>query len=90
MDNRASEFASALAAQLRAERAARQMTMKDVAVASGLADSTVHRYLNGKRDIPVSHLFSMASVLQVDVECLVSRTMERLQDLQRGDLKGDR
>lgn len=89
MDNRASEFAQALAAQLRAERAARQMTMKDVAVASGLADSTVHRYLNGIRDIPVSHLFSIAAVLQVDVECLVSRTMDRLKDIKWADPKGD-
>jgi transcriptional regulator with XRE-family HTH domain len=56
---------AALAAALRAERAAKQMTIVDLADAAGVAERSAIRHLNGQRDITVSVLDRYATALGV-------------------------
>ena len=53
--------------------------MQQLADASGLAVQTVHRYLTGKRDIPVNVLADMCEALNVTAHDVVQRAERRYE-----------
>lgn len=67
----------ALAAELRAERGAKQISMDALADRSGLARSSVLRYLNAQRVIPIDALDALAVALGVTPRELVHRAEAR-------------
>lgn len=71
---------AALAAALRAERAARRMTIVDLADAAGVVERTAIRHLNGQRDITVPVLDRYASALGVRASDLVRDAERREKD----------
>ncbi|MFF2678068.1 helix-turn-helix domain-containing protein [Arthrobacter koreensis] len=73
----ASEFASAVAATLRAERAARRWTYRELADAAGMTEQSVMRYLTGKRDLHMADLGSLADALGISPARIVQQAMER-------------
>lgn len=73
-------YASAVAAQLRAERAARQLTVSQLAEKSGVTGQSLLRYLNEKRPIPVPTLYQICEGLEIPVHELVRRAEARLLD----------
>lgn len=68
----------AVAAQLRAERAAVQMTYQEVADRAGMEKMTVNRYMNGKRDIPMGKLAAICDAMGVRIGDLMARAEDRL------------
>lgn len=70
---------TAVAEQLRAERAARQMSFKDLVAATGMAEQTLIRYFNGKRDIPLNQLAAIADALGLSPVELVTRATDRIK-----------
>lgn len=69
--------AQALAAEIRAEAAAKRMSTTDLAVRSGISKPSAYRYLAGERDLPVPVLLDMASDLGVSAATLLDRAQER-------------
>lgn len=69
---------AALAAELRAERAAKHMTIADLAERSGVSRSTLIRMLNAARPISVVPLQDLSEVLGVKTSCLLARAERRL------------
>ncbi len=79
MDTYGKQFNAAVAAELRAERAAKQMTVDALAAASGVPKGTLLRYLNAQRDIPVPALADLASALSIDPAVVLDRASLRVQ-----------
>lgn len=71
-------YQEAIAEQLRAERAARGLTIEELVARTTLHRSSVIRYLSGERDIKMSALFEMAEALGLTVPVLLLRAEERL------------
>lgn len=69
-------FAAAVAAELRAERARRQITFDDLVDATGLSKSAVLRYLNGQRDIPLPAFFALCDALSLSPTLVFERAEE--------------
>lgn len=80
MDTKAQEYQDAIAEQLRAERAARNLTMDDLVERTSIARSSVIRYLSGERDIKMSALFELAGALGLSVPELLLRAEQRISD----------
>lgn len=74
------KIGAALAAALRAERAAKQLTIVELANAAGVVERTAIRHLNGQRDITVSVLDRYASALGVKASDLVREAERREAD----------
>lgn len=66
-------FNAAVAAELRAERARKELSLDQLVAASGIAKSTVQRYLGGKRDIPIPSLVELCRALDVDPRLIFER-----------------
>lgn len=81
MDYTADDYTRAVASQLRAERAASQMSVRELAEASGVTEQSLLRYLNEKRDIPVPVLYQICSGLKISVHELVKRAERRLGEV---------
>jgi len=77
------EDVAVVAAQLRAEISAAQMTVADVARLSGIPRPSMDRYLKGKRDIPMTILYRIASTLRVQPSTILQRAEQRGRDLKR-------
>lgn len=75
-------YQDAIAEQLRAERAARGLTIDGLAAEAGIHRSSVIRYLDGERDIKMSALFAMAGALGLTVPELLTRAEQRISDQQ--------
>lgn len=73
------DIQAALVTQVKAEMAAKDMKQSDMAERSGIPTSTLHRYLNGSRDIPMPVAFSMASALELSLIELFQRAERRLE-----------
>lgn len=73
---------AAIAAELRAERAAKRMTITQLSQRSGVPSATLNRYLAGQRDVPVSTIIALASALEVDPGELLDRAVARAQGEQ--------
>lgn len=73
-------FARAVADELRAERAKKNMTIADVVAAAGLSKSAVLHYLNGQRDIPIPALVALCSALRISPTVIFERAEESAQE----------
>lgn len=73
-------WSSALVTALRAERAAKNMTIATLSDESGVPVSTLKNYLSGRRDIPLSTLVMIADALGIDGTLLWARAKERMDD----------
>jgi transcriptional regulator with XRE-family HTH domain len=78
MGNYGTDIQAALVTQIKAEMAARDLKQSDLAEKSGIPTSTLHRYLNGSRDIPMPQVIEMASALNLSILELVERAQRRL------------
>ena len=66
------DFNDAVAAELRRQRAARGLTIDEVARRAGMVRTTVLRYLNGKRAIPIGALYGLSGALSVEAHRVVA------------------
>lgn len=73
-----SELSLAVAAQLRAERAAANMTIADLVRASGVSKNALLNVLNGQRTADVSQLDAICRALGVRLLDLFTRAEERI------------
>lgn len=73
-------YAASVAAQLRAERAARQLMVRDLAEASGVMEQSLLRYLNGKREVPVPVLYQIVNGLGLGMGEFIARVEQRLDE----------
>jgi transcriptional regulator with XRE-family HTH domain len=67
-----------MAVQIKAEMAARDWKQADLANASGIPTSTLHRYLSGARDIPLPVFAEIAQALGLSMIELAIRAQRRL------------
>ncbi|AOT24323.1 helix-turn-helix domain-containing protein [Propionibacterium phage B22] len=70
---------AAIAAQLRAERAAKGLTQVETARLAGVSESTIIRIEQGKRDLPVALLFELARVLDFEPGVFMDAAQARYQ-----------
>lgn len=68
---------AAVAAQLRAERAAADLTVEQLAREADMSPVSVQRYLRGKRHIDVAVLFQLAKALEVEPAEIVANAQRR-------------
>ena len=73
------KLAAAVAEQLRAERAVKRWTYKELATAAGLTEQSVMRYLTEKRDIPLPEFAALSDALGVTPGDLINRAIDRIQ-----------
>lgn len=66
------DFNDAVAAELRRQRAARGLTIDEVARRAGMVRTTVLRYLNGKRPIPIGALYRLSAALCLEAHRVVA------------------
>ena len=78
MGNYGESIQSAIAVQVKAEMAARDWKQSDLANASGIPTSTLHRYLSGTRDIPLPVFAEIANALDLSMIELAQRAQRRL------------
>jgi len=78
-DTQRSPYTDAVAAQIRAEIAAANLTYKDVSASTGIHIQTLYRYIHGTRDIPMPVLFQIAEALEVPAPAIVARAEARLK-----------
>ncbi|WP_181420128.1 helix-turn-helix domain-containing protein [Curtobacterium sp. MCPF17_003] len=71
----------ALAAEIRAERARKKVTIKQLALATGMVESTLNRVLAGQRDINVTQIGLIARALSIDPSTLVDRAVASMGGL---------
>lgn len=71
-------LASAIAQQLRAERAAAGYTYKELADKAGLTEQSVTRYLTEKREVKSAVLGALCDALEISPQELVTRAVERI------------
>ena len=78
-----SEMNLAMAAQIRAERAGHRgrITVKELALQSGIAYGTLNRILSGERDINVTQIARIAAALDTTPEKLVAGAVDRMGGL---------
>ena len=69
--------ALALGLEIRAEAAARQVNLRDLAQQAGMSRATLYRYLDASRDMPVASLMAVADVLRVHPFELIERAENR-------------
>lgn len=72
------EFGQALAAQLRAEKAASGLTLDAIAARVGVSKMTIRRYLSGDRHVDVPHLVDLADTFDLPLDELIARSKDRL------------
>jgi transcriptional regulator with XRE-family HTH domain len=78
MANYGEDIQAAIATQIKAEMAAKDWKQADLANASGIPTSTLHRYLSGARDIPLPAFGAIAQALSMSVLELAARAQRRL------------
>jgi transcriptional regulator with XRE-family HTH domain len=79
MGKYADNLASAVAAQLRAERGAADLTYKELAERAGLKEQSVMRYLTEKREPTVDQLGALCDALGLTPQELMVRAVERIK-----------
>jgi transcriptional regulator with XRE-family HTH domain len=87
MGNYGAEIQTAIAEELRSERAVQRITMDEVAERAGMVKITLHRYMHGDRDIPVKALADICRALNVPMGEIIDRAEDRLaaKQLKQGD-----
>lgn len=74
---REQDYLSAVGQQLRAEIAASGTSAKKISEKIGMDRTTLHRYLHGQRDIPLSALVRITSGIGIDPAIVLDRAEER-------------
>lgn len=69
----------AVAAQLRAERAIKGMTLDELVEATGISKSALSNYLGAQRVLPLNTLDIIAQALGTDVMEIVSSATQRMK-----------
>ena len=67
----------ALGLEIRAEAAARRVTIKDLCDAAAVNRSTLYNYLGGERDMPLGVLMALSDALRVAPHDLLDRAEDR-------------
>ena len=70
-------FNAAVAVELRAERAARQITIDELAARSDVPKRTLIRLLNAERAVNVEHLHAIAHALGCSARDIMARAQQR-------------
>lgn len=78
MDRPGEAQAAAIVAQIRAERGARKITIRELSEKSGITEQSLQRYLAEKREMTVSVLVQICAGLEIDLDELVRRAESRL------------
>lgn len=73
-------FNAAVAAELRAARARVGITYAELISATGIAQSTLQRYLKGERDIPLPAFKDLCRALGVAPRCIFDLAEKALDD----------
>lgn len=81
MEQRHEEFAKAVAAELRAERAAQQATYETLAEHMGSNPGTLYKYFSGKRAIPLSTFSAICEALRIDPLTIGQRAQQRINEV---------
>lgn len=68
----------AMAAQIRAEQHAAQMTQQQLAAKSGVNYETLKRLLKGSRDITATQIVDLAGAFGIEPAVLVQRAVDRM------------
>ena len=66
-----------LVAQIEAERAARGLSIYDLADKAGIGRRTIARYLNQEREMTLGQLDAIASAFGISTDLLVKRAQDR-------------
>lgn len=69
-----------IGAELRAYRAKRKYTRRELAELSGVSETTIERLESGRRSASVGQLHALCKALDVDVRELVNRAVAELGD----------
>jgi transcriptional regulator with XRE-family HTH domain len=77
MDDETDSFASAVLTEIRAELAAKNLTVAEVAERIGVHYNTLGRYLKGERDMSFKDFLLLCRALGVSAEFIFSRAHER-------------
>ncbi|PHP52566.1 helix-turn-helix domain-containing protein [Actinomyces ruminis] len=77
---------AAVAAELRAERAAQQLTVEALAGRSGIPKRTLLRLLNAERAISLDALQALADAFGLQMSALITRGEERLSRERERDV----
>lgn len=78
----------AMAAQLRAEQSARNLTKAQLAEMSGVNFETLKRILQGVRDINVTQITALAGAFGIPPATLVARAEDRIADFPVSEVRG--
>lgn len=78
MGNYGTEIQKAIAVQIKAEMAAKDWKQADLVKATGIVGSTLSRYLNAGRDIPLPVFADIAKALGLSMIELAARAQRRL------------
>lgn len=81
MGNYGDKFNSAIAAELRAQRARINMTVADVVEKTGISKSAVLTYLNDSRQIPMPAFFELCAALEADPAELFAVAQKQIEQL---------
>lgn len=73
-------FNAAVAAELRAERGRTGTTLGRLVEETGVAQSTIQRYLKGKRDIPMTVLADMCRTFGVSARTIFERAEKAIEE----------
>lgn len=83
-DLTADDYTAAIAAELKAEKAATGVQNVAIAAASGLSERQIIRIFKGERSVGVSDLILICKVLGIDLMTLIQRSEARVEK-QRGN-----
>lgn len=73
-------YTRALGAELRSAIAYKRTSMTEAAAAANIGASTLRRYINGERDMPVTALMAICAHLDMDPGVLIRRALTRTTD----------
>ena len=74
----AEQYVQALASAVRAEAGAQRMSLAELARRCDVEKSTFMRYVNGKREFPLSVLWRVSYELDMSLDELTKRALERM------------
>ena len=79
MTRKSERYAQAVAAELRAERAAQEVTLRELEARTGHSYSALHKYLSGTRILPLHTFMDVCDALGVDAIEINRRADERMK-----------
>lgn len=80
MEDNQGSTEQALAAQIRAEMAYREMTQKDLAETIGTTPAVVSRYMRGHRTMPMDVYLKISEALGLPPNYLMNKAVEKTQE----------